>query len=48
MKKNTTPKLKLNRETLKSLEKEAPKDVFGGSWATYYCKSAYSCYGWDC
>ena len=48
MKKTGTPKLKLNRETLKSLEKEALKDVAGGTWATYYCKSAYTCYSWDC
>lgn len=46
MKKNATPKLKLNRETLKALEKEALEAVAGGD--TYYCKSGYSCYGWDC
>lgn len=45
MKKNATPKLKLNRETLKPLEKEALDAIAGGdTWATYYCKSAYSCY----
>ena len=44
MKKNATPKLKLNRETLTTLEKEALDTVAGGTWATYYCKSAYSCY----
>lgn len=44
MKKNEAPKLKLNRETLKNLEKEALDSVAGGTWATYYCKSAYSCY----
>jgi hypothetical protein len=44
MKKTTAPKLKLNRETLITLEKEALDAVAGGTWATYYCKSAYSCY----
>jgi hypothetical protein len=44
MKKNATPKLKLNRETLTALEKEVLDAVAGGTWATYYCKSAYSCY----
>jgi hypothetical protein len=44
MKKNEAPKLKLNRETLKNLEKEALDGVAGGTWVTYYCKSAYSCY----
>lgn len=44
MKKNTAPKLKLSRETLTTLEKETLDAVVGGTWATYYCKSAYSCY----
>lgn len=48
MKKTATPKLKLNRETLKALEKEALEAVVGGTWVTYYCKSAYTCYSWDC
>ena len=45
MKKNATPKLKLNRETLQDLEKEKLDAVAGG--VTYNCKSAYSCYN-DC
>lgn len=44
MKKTASPKLKLNRETLKDLEQEKLDAVAGGTWATYYCKSAYSCY----
>lgn len=45
MKKNETPKLKLNRETLSALTKTELEAVAGG--VTYDCKSAYSCYT-DC
>ena len=46
MKKNATPKLKLNRETLTALEKEVLDAVYGGG-LTPYCKSGFSCYN-DC
>jgi hypothetical protein len=45
MKKNADPKLKLklNRETLTTLEKPVLEEVAGGG-LTPYCKSGWSCY----